>query len=123
MLLAAGAEGAVRCSAGRAEFRDIERSIGIFLHRSAKPAHYNRVVPLRRPILVDLPVAEAIDHGFDHQLLETARGLWMGDDFGGVLRQLRSRRVQPLEFCHCGWWGITTSRSRGGVRSHPAITA
>ena len=102
MLLAAGAEGAVRCSGGRAEFRDIECSIGIFLYRSAKPTHNDRVVSLRRPVLADLPAAESIDHCFDHRLLETARCLGMGDDFGRVFCQLRGRRVQPLEFCHCG---------------------
>jgi hypothetical protein len=40
----------------------------------------------------------------DQRLFETAGGLGMGDDFGRVFRQARSRRVQPLKPCHRRWW-------------------
>jgi len=79
------------------------------------------MLPLRQTVLVTFAIVEAVHHGFYQRLLETARRLGLGDDFGGVLRQLLGRGVQPLEPCQWHGAGVRYSGLLGGVRSQPAI--
>jgi hypothetical protein len=53
--------------------------------------------------LSHLAFAEAADHRLDKCLLQPTRRVGIGDDFGGLFRQLPRRRVQSLELRHRGW--------------------
>ena len=68
---------------------------------AAKPAHDELVLSLCRSVL-GTSAAETGDHGFDQCLLEPARSVGIGDDFGDLSADSR-RRMQPLEPCHRGW--------------------
>jgi hypothetical protein len=57
----------------------------------------------RCAVLANLALAKAADHRLYQRLLQPARRVGIGDDFGGLFRQFAGRRVQPLEPCHRGW--------------------
>jgi hypothetical protein len=99
MLLAAHAQCALRNADRLADFRDVERVSRVLLHHAVEASHDDRVLALRQPGLAVVAILEATDDGFDQRLLQTPRGIGIGDNFRGVFRQA-PRRVQPLELHH-----------------------
>src|SRR5215468_5987664 len=93
LLLATHPQGPFRYADRLANFRDVERFLRILLYYPAKPAHDQFVLPLRHAVLMDLARADASDHCFYKLLLEPMGGRGIGDDFRGVLRQMRGCRV------------------------------
>jgi hypothetical protein len=74
----------------------------VFSH-AVEASHDDRVLALRQPGLAVVAILEATDDGFDQRLLQTPRGIGIGDNFRGVFRQIPGCRVQPLELRDCGW--------------------
>ena len=105
------------------DLREIHSAVGICLQHAAKPAHDELVLSLCRSVLADLPAAETGDHGFDQCLLEPARSVGIGDDFGDLSARFPAAACSRWSLAIAAGEGLTISASRGGVRSHPAIAA
>src|SRR5262249_10800424 len=91
ILLAAHAQRSLRDPDRLADLQDIEWFSRVPLNRLPEAIHDYCMLRLRQALLVILAETEAVDHGFDHGLLEPVRSLGMGDDFRSIFCQLSGR--------------------------------
>src|SRR6516162_7228891 len=99
-----------------ADVRDVKRLIRLLLHRHAKPAHDQLVLPPCHAVLASSALGEAADHCLYQLMLQPTRDIGIADDFRGVLSQLPGHRMQPLKPCHRNWRRVDLSAASGKVR-------
>src|SRR5215472_15410128 len=86
-----------------ADFGDVERFLEILFDHPVKPAHDDRMLPLRETVFVSLAGGEAIDQDLDQRLFEASRCFSMGDNFRSSFCQQSSCRMELPQFFHRGW--------------------
>lgn len=94
MLLAAGAQSAVRCPRGRAEFRRIEGSIGICLQQLFQTPHYRCVAAPGAAGLSGHAATDARNHRVHEGLLQRPSDLGLYQDVGGSFGEVAGRFMQ-----------------------------
>ena len=94
MLLAAGAEGAVRCSGGGANFRHIKGAVGVGLQHLFQSPQYRRVAVMGAAGLGGLSATDTGNHRVHQGLLQRPSYLGVGQDVGGSLGEVAGRFMQ-----------------------------
>ena len=88
----------------------------------AEAAHDQRVLPQRRPVVANLAVPETGDHRFDQCLLETVRGLGIGNTAGASSASCPAAACRRWSFAIADDEGVRINMSRAGIRSRPATS-
>jgi hypothetical protein len=96
ILLTAGAEGAVRCSRGRAEFRHIQGAIRVRVQHLFQPPHDPCVAVMGPSGGTTLSAADARNHRVLKALLKRPSYLGMGQDAWGRLGEVAGRFLTLL---------------------------
>src|SRR6516164_4670599 len=78
-----------------ADVRDVKQLIRLLLHRHAKPAHDQLVLPPCHAVPASSALGEAANHCLYQLMLQPTRDIGIADDFRGVLSQLPGHRILP----------------------------